>query len=199
MDKLSHFDFSFQKKLDKIIEANWHECFEKERPGPFSPLDHFFGSSYGILGGEKWVGLGGPCANHLDPPSFDLGIPYTPRTIDTDMPSRLGIKNLCNRPELMPIIFYIHENWHNTLKLIDEKISEVVALVYQKTDQNLAKINLLEETVNKQQNQLESLESKLEEQEKLIRQIINSKNDTIIDSYEHEEFIDDDPWCNLDE
>ena len=24
-------------------------------------------------------------------------------------------------------------------------------------------------------------------------------NDTIIDSYEHEELIDDDPWCNLDE
>ena len=197
MDKLSHFDFSFQKKLDKIVEANWHKCFEKNY-GFGSPQEHFFDHNYGILGSDpKWVGLGGHSAHHSK--AIPKGVPpYTPRIINDDMPSKLGINFLHNTNKtLLPIIFYISENWHNTLALIDKKVSEVVTLIGKKTDENRDKITSLQIIIDKQTILLESLETRLAEQQKCMEKIMESRG--TIDKYIGLHDVSNDPWCNIDD
>ena len=210
MDKLSHFELSFQKKLDQMVDRDWQDGFEddtileiKDALTKNDGEGSWWGSSGqnsrngfqpGNMSGTIRKGELRFFENNKEERGFNKLFWLEP---DHDNRDVVSIRAL-NRTFLR-IIFYISENWHNTLKLLDEKIKEVVALVFQKTDENLVKINLLEETFNKQQSKLEKLETKLEQQEKLIRQIINSKNNTIIKGYEYKDLIDDDSWYNLDE
>lgn len=206
MDKLSHFDFSFQKKLDKIVEVNWHECFEKNY-GFGSPLEIFFDYKYGILGTTSVIGDG--LSNSRKGPDGFLSCNLVPRAVpglfaiwtSNHIPKTYGNNTYVTcellHSSVIPIIFYISENWHNTLALIDKKVSEVVTLIGKKTDENRDKITYLQTIIDKQIILLESLETRLAEQQKYMEKIMESRG--TIDKYIELDNVSNDPWCNIDE
>ena len=73
----------------------------------------------------------------------------------------------------------------------------MVALIGEKTDENRDKITSLQTIVDKQTILLESLETRLAEQQKCMEKIMESRG-TIgkhIALYD----VSNDPWCNMDD
>lgn len=179
MNTTTYFDFSFQKKLDNIVKSNWHECFQddsdiKFKSGLYSGDKddiktikkgelNFFDPIYGIFG---------CCSGSIGSDTRDeslLPINLKPRKIKKNI---FWLKRKDpNHHTFLRIIFYIHENWHNTVKLVDKKINQVITLISQKIQENLSEINSLRETIMTQQQKLEKLENQIKSQQKVISQV----------------------------
>ena len=180
----AYLDLRFQERLDERMTKYYQPSFLEPDPPLYNPAaddqrcltgeEKIFDWDYGIFGVRNKLCVGQSCCDTWEaagccwprPPGQN---PSTLFALDGHASNYPSLTNVFGR-----IILYISENWHKTVKMIEEKLSPVedrVTVLVEEVETTKACLSIQETYINQLQNQLAINTEKMQQQQHQIDEL----------------------------